>query len=124
MIRVDLPYPNKLLWPNGRTRAPQAKARQVKLHRRWGNEMTMASPGWHGFAPSDSVPVHIIVSRKAAGPYPDMDNTVAAAKAYLDGIADRLGINDRLFAAPTVEFIAPCTGRFIIEIGGDHARQQ
>lgn len=118
MIQVDLPYPHKLLWPNGRTRNPQAKPAQVKKHRRWGYDMTMADAGWRAFAPGESVSVHIIVSRKAAGVYPDKDNTVAAAKAYLDGIADRLGINDRLFAAPTVEFIAPITGRFLIQIGG------
>lgn len=119
MIRVDLPYPHKLLWPNGRTRNPHAKPAQAKKHRKWGFDATMADSGWRTFAPgSDLLPVHIVVSRKTAGVHPDRDNSVAAAKAYLDGIADRLGINDRLFSAPTVEFIAPITGRFVIEIGG------
>lgn len=123
MIRVDLPYPHKLLWPNGRTRNPHAKPAQARKHRRWGFEATMADPNWRAFAPTgDNIRVRLVVSRKAAGVYPDKDNTVAAAKTYLDGIADRLGINDRRFGTPEVEFIAPCTGRFIIEIGGEHGR--
>ncbi len=118
MIQVDLPYPHKLLWPNGPRGNVHAVADQKKKHRRWGHDATMADPAWRTFVPGTAVPINIVVSRKAAGVYPDKDNTVAAAKAYLDGIADRLGINDRLFAAPTVEFIAPITGRFLIQIGG------
>lgn len=118
MILVDLPYPHKLLWPNGPRSNRHAVARQKKSHRQWGHDATMADASWRDFTPGDAVPVHITVSRKAAGVYPDKDNVVAAAKAYLDGIADRLGINDRLFAAPTVEFITPITGRFLIQIGG------
>lgn len=118
MIQVDLPYPHKLLWPNGRTRNPHAKPAQVAKHRRWAHDATMADPAWRTFAPgADLVPVRIIVSRKAKGVHPDRDNAVAAAKAYLDGIADRLDINDRQFATPTVENVAPITGRFVIEIG-------
>jgi hypothetical protein len=64
------------------------------------------------------VRVHIVVHAKPKGPLPDRDNCVAAAKAYLDGIAQRLGVNDRHFATPTVEFAAPRDGRFVIEIGG------
>ncbi|WP_374412715.1 hypothetical protein [Novosphingobium colocasiae] len=122
MIRIDLPYPHLALWPNGRAHRSEV-ARQVKKHRAWAHDATMADPGWRAFAPTlqgvalGTVPVHLIVSRKAAGVYPDRDNTVAAAKSLLDGIAQRLGINDKLFAAPTVEFIAPITGRFLIQIG-------
>ena len=29
--------------------------------------------------------------------YPDADNCLSASKAYLDGIADALGVNDRRF---------------------------
>lgn len=122
MIRVDLPYPHKALWPNGRAHRSEV-ARQVAKHRGWACVGTMTEPGWRAFASTldgaaiGTVPVHLIVSRKAAGVYPDRDNTVAAAKSYLDGIAQRLGINDKLFAAPTVEHFAPITGRFVIQIG-------
>lgn len=117
MIRVDLPYPHKALWPNGRP-DKFAKAREVKKHRQWAHDATMGDPAWRRFTPDGTVPVHIVVSRKAKGVYPDKDNTVAAAKAYLDGIADRLGINDRVFATPTVEFLPAITGRFVLHVGG------
>lgn len=119
MIRVDLPYPHKLLWPNGPRSNRHAVAGEKKKHRAWAHTGTMADPAWHEFVPGDGlVPVKITVSRKAAGVYPDRDNSVAAAKAYLDGIADRLGVNDRTFEAPVVEFVPEITGRFLIEIGG------
>lgn len=118
MIRVDLPYPHNALWPNGRPHKFE-KAREVKKHRRWASNVTMADLAWRAFVPDETVTVHIIVSRKAKGVYPDKDNTVAAAKAYLDGIADRLGINDRVFGTPTVEFLPAITGRFVFEIGGE-----
>jgi len=122
VIQVDLPYPHGALWPNGRAHH-FGVAREKKKHRAWAHNATMAASGWQGWQNVPGpIPVHLVVSRKAAGPHPDKDNTVAAAKAYLDGIADRLGINDRLFAAPTVEFIAPITGRFVIQIGGAAVR--
>ena len=123
MIRVDLPYPNLALWPNGRAHRSEV-ASQVKKHRAWAHDATMADPTWRAFAATlgdaqpGTVPVHLIVTRKAAGVYPDRDNTVAAAKSLLDGIAQRLGINDKLFVAPTVEFLTPITGQFLIQIGG------
>lgn len=121
MIRVELPWPHKALWPNGRPHH-MAKAREVKKHRQWANTATLAAYG--AFAEvlfdhlfDDPIPIHIIVHAKPKGPLPDKDGCVSASKAFLDGIADRLGINDRHFAAPTVEFATPRDGRFIIEIG-------
>lgn len=118
MIRVALPYPHKALWPNGRPHH-MGKAREVKKHRLWADGLTLkalAGKRWAG--EREAIPVRIIVTRKAAGVYPDADNCVAAAKAYLDGIAGRLGINDRAFLAPVVEFRPEITGEFEIVIGG------
>lgn len=118
MIRVTLPYPHKALWPNGRAHW-RAKAAQVKEHRRWGfiGAAEATSAKRLAFVGDEPIPVHIVVSRKRGGPFPDKDNVVASSKSYLDGIAERLGVNDRLFAAPTVEFVQPCTGQFVIVIG-------
>lgn len=123
LLRVDLPYPHKLLWPNGRTRSFHAKADKVRKHREWGYFGACAALGRRipSFNPFEPIPVRIIVSRKSSGVYPDRDNSVAAAKSYLDGIADRLGVNDRLFGTPEVEFIAPITGRFVIVLGTPEA---
>jgi crossover junction endodeoxyribonuclease RusA len=114
---VDLPYPDKLLWPNGPRSNYHAVNRQKVKHRGWG----MAG-AWEVFGtvkPESHpvrIPVKIIVSGKKTGPLPDKDNCSAAAKAYLDGIADALGINDRHFEAPVVEFDTARKGRFYIEV--------
>jgi crossover junction endodeoxyribonuclease RusA len=40
----------------------------------------------------------------------DRDNCVAALKSYLDGIADALGVDDRLFNTPSIAFGEPIRG--------------
>lgn len=118
-LRIDLPWPTPLLWPNGRTRSHQAKAREIKAYRNWSDLATLEAVQDQGkfWSDSRSIPVHIIVHAKALGKLPDKDNCIAAAKAALDGAAGRIGINDRWFAAPTVEFATPREGRFVIIIG-------
>lgn len=110
---IVLPYPNKALWPNGRSHH-MAKARAfkaAKLDAAWATRAASIALGDGPF------PVHITVKPKAKGPAPDADNCVAACKAYLDGIASALGINDRHFAAPTVTISPERTGQFIITVG-------
>lgn len=63
------------------------------------------------------IPVRITVFPKKYGPAPDKDNCVSAAKAYLDGIADAIGVNDRNFASPIVLISQERTSRMVIEIG-------
>lgn len=111
---VDLPLPHKALWPNGRAHW-STKAREVKKHRSWA---FMACPATSGLCVAGkAIRVHLTVHPHPRGPLPDSDNASAACKAYLDGIADRLGINDKAFAAPVVEFASERTGRFILTIG-------
>lgn len=118
MIRVDLPYPARELWPNGRSHY-HAKAKAVKSHRGWAQLATLEALQAGGIADLHQrpIPVRIVVSAKARGPLPDRDNCIAAAKSLIDGIADKLGVNDIAFGAPTVEFAAKRDGRFVIEIG-------
>lgn len=118
MIRVDLPFPHKLLWPNGSRGNLFALSREKKKHRRWAADATLAvTQGAQVPEAHAPIPVKIVVHAKPRGPLPDRDNCVAAAKALLDGIAERLGVNDRNFATPTVEFATPRDGRFVIEVG-------
>lgn len=121
---VDLPLPHKILWPNGRTRSAYYRAAEFKKHREWAILATAAA----GFASRQAarlveppIPVTITVYAKPSGPLPDRDNCSAAAKAYLDGIAYKLDINDRYFAAPVVHFARAREGRFVIEIGAEPA---
>ena len=97
------------------------KAREVKKHRAWADAAALAAlPVRHPvlFGGTALLPVHIVVIGKAGGPFPDEDNVVGSAKAYLDGIAGRIGVNDKRFASPTVEFAGrSAVGEFRITIG-------
>jgi crossover junction endodeoxyribonuclease RusA len=111
---IELPYPHKALWPNGRSHWA-IKARETKKHRQWAALGARAcNPPVVGDGP---IQIKIICHPKATGPAPDCDNITAACKAYLDGIADAMGVNDRNFAAPTVEISPNRTGRFVIRVG-------
>ncbi|MDT0507520.1 hypothetical protein [Novosphingobium sp. MMS21-SN21R] len=115
-MKIVLPYPDRLLWPNGRGHY-HAKGRQVTKHRGWAMAATWEQTrGNKPTTPESRVKVKLTVSAKPRGPLPDKDNCSAAAKSYLDGIADALGINDRLFDAPVVEFDAARTSQFILEV--------
>ena len=113
-MRLDLPYPAKELWPNGRAHWA-TKSRATAKHKAWAAN---AAAGLKGLVVGDGpVPIAIEVCAHPTGPFPDRDNVVAACKSYLDGIAARLGINDRHFAAPSVTFSDLRSSRFIITIG-------
>ena len=110
---IVLSYPHKSLWPNGRAHWAE-KARQFKAAKLAAAWATKAAKVKLGDSP---IPVHIEVRPKRYGPAPDRDNAVSASKAYLDGIASALGVNDRHFAAPTVSISDERTGQFIITVG-------
>ena len=116
MIVVQLPYPHKALWPNGRAHWG-AKAAQTKLLRKWAYLATLAALGGQKYVPDgERIPVRLTVSAKPKGPLPDKDGCISAAKAAFDGIADALGVNDNLFDPQPVHF----SGRqsnFTIEVG-------
>ena len=114
-MKLDLPYPHKALWPNGRAHWG-TRATETKKHRQWAHQMAYGQRDRVTLG-DGKVPVRITVHGKASGPLPDADNASAAAKAYLDGIASALGVNDRTFAAPIVEYGSARTARFIVEIG-------
>ncbi len=103
-LDIEVGWPADPLWPNksahymvvGRFR------KSAKNEAGWATRYVL-TPEW---APEgEKVKVHIIGHAKPTGPFPDADNTVAAVKSHLDGIADALGINDREFEAPTVEWV-------------------
>ena len=99
---IELPYPHKALWPNGRAHWA-AKATQTKKHRAWAHAATLATFP-RCFVPQERLQWLITVYPKPRGPLPDADGCVAAVKSYLDGIADAIGVNDRHFDAPRIQF--------------------
>lgn len=113
---LELPYPHKALWPNGRAHY-QAKARETKKHRDWAISLARGQLPVCFQHNGEPIPIHITVSGKAKGPLPDADNCSASAKAYLDGIAFALGVNDRNFQAPVVDYLDARQSRFYIRVG-------
>ncbi len=109
-MAIELPYPARSLWPNAR---PHWAALSV-AKRKARNDAYLAARAANLDLSGGEYRPHITVHGLARGPLPDKDNCVAAAKAYLDGIADALKVNDRHFAAPTVSFAPVRSGKFII----------
>lgn len=110
---IELPYPHKILWPNGRTRSKQFLASEVRKHRGWAKMATLAA--------KDRPPVVsrlvVTVYPKPRGPLPDRDNAGAAVKAYQDGIAEAYGVDDRSFGQPVIQFGERCqNGKFVITL--------
>jgi crossover junction endodeoxyribonuclease RusA len=113
-MRLSLPYPADPLWPNKRPHW-SAKAREAKKAKEYAYWLAKEAGGVSfGNGP---MPVRITVYPKRFGPRPDRDNVVASAKAFLDGIAQAIGMNDRHFAAPIVDFAEARDCRFVIEVG-------
>jgi len=94
MYRIELPWPDKALSPNGRVHWA-TKARATKTAKTMAAALTRVEtktkPEWlsahlqYDFYPKTA---HVL----------DMDNCIASSKAYQDGIAIALGIDDGFFA--------------------------
>lgn len=102
---VKLSWPPKLLWPNGSRGNHFSVSAAKKKYRHEAEWATIAARGTTkpDFGEAE-IPVKLIVYPKPRGPLPDKDNCVSAMKVGLDAIAAQIGINDRQFAAPVVEF--------------------
>lgn len=117
-MRINLPFPDKALWPNGGDRTHHKKIERLKRsHRQWGYLATLEVKPPCFKHNGAEIPVTIEVHAKKFGPLPDKDNCVAACKAMLDGIADGLGVNDRVFGTPQVVFAPERDGRFVVILG-------
>lgn len=110
MITLELPFPTKVLWPNGRPGHWAVKARAIKSARRvaaW--EVKAANRqrlSWR--AATLAWTIHPKTANKI-----DDDAPPAALKAYRDGIADALGIDDQNFSA-TYQFGSPVKGGAVL----------
>lgn len=102
---IVLPFPDKILWPNGRGHH-MAKNRAFQKHKTWAYHAALANIPrcfkWNG----EPIRLRYIITPKTKHAI-DQDNCVAAMKAYQDGIALALKVDDSAFAVPEVEFAAP-----------------
>lgn len=123
---IELPFPAKILWPNGRGNH-FAKHREFKKHRQWAHDATLAALTWRHLPNSINRPPPNRERRVAWSVtfYPktrhaiDDDNARGSLKAYQDGIALALRIDDKFFDAPKVSFAEPVkNGKIVVRIEG------
>lgn len=106
---LELPFPAKCLWPNGRAHWG-TKSKAFAKHKHWAYlEMRSKNPDF----PYGRVSWHIFIRPKTKHVI-DADNAIASMKAYADGIALALGVDDGTFNAPTVTFVEPTKGGHVV----------
>ena len=96
-MNIVLPYPDKALSPNSRVHW-SIKAKAAKKARS-DAFVIVREAGINALTYADfSGKLHLWIEYYAKTKnYPDADNCLSASKAYIDGIADALGVNDRRF---------------------------
>ena len=110
-MKIELPFPAKILWPNGRGHK-MAKHRATQKHKAWARAAALAE---RKNAPAgDRLRLVATIHPKPAGPAPDKDNSSAALKAYQDGIAWALGVDDRHFGEPEIRFAERVKGGTVV----------
>lgn len=109
---IELPFPHKILWPNGRGHH-MAKHREFQKHKQWAfNAMLAHMPRCYRHN-GKRIEWSAVFYPKTANAIDD-DNARASLKAYQDGMALALGIDDKLFDAPTIHFGQPVKGGRVV----------
>lgn len=102
---IVLPFPVKILWPNGRGHH-MAKHRAFQKHKTWAFNATKAALPRCFKHNGEPIRLRYIVTPKTSHAI-DLDNAVAAMKAYQDGIALAMGVDDSVFGVPEITFAKP-----------------
>jgi hypothetical protein len=94
MNEIELPFPPAILSPNARPHW-SVKAKAVKAARAWATQTCMIDKFK---APETDGKLHLWIEYYCKTKRRmDADNALSMTKAYIDGIADYLGIKDRMF---------------------------
>ena len=109
---IVLPFPAKILWPNGRTRNVRWRAAEFKKHKDWAFAATREKLPTCFKHNGEPIALAYTVHPKTRNAI-DRDNCVAAMKAYQDGIALALKVDDSAFLTPTIAFGEPIKGGLI-----------
>lgn len=108
---IELPFPPKALWPNGRAHWAD-KHRATKKAKQ---DAYLSMKGYLATMQAPAVPARLVFTiRPKTANAIDADNAVAAMKAYQDGICAALGIDDRSLSAPHIIFGSPFKGGAVI----------
>jgi crossover junction endodeoxyribonuclease RusA len=115
-LDIEIGWPAQELSPNARVH-PMVKHRfskAAKIEAGWATKIAMP---FHWQPSGERISVHLIAHPPKAWRTGDDDNLIARVKSHLDGIASVLGVNDREFMAPTVEWADRCErGKLIVRI--------
>ena len=120
MYQIELPWPPKALSPNARAHWAD-KARKTKMARTlaWGLTAQALGQKLRAYATHDGEDIPLKVTLEPpmrGGAIPDEDNIMASLKAYRDGIASALGVNDSRFRNERPQWLPKSgAGRVIIE---------
>lgn len=115
-LTVTLPWPHTALWPNSNLGAPwqyrqKPKAEAKALGYYEGLQLGVKLP------PKVAVPVALIFCASTKRRY-DVIEAAGACKAYLDGLARAVGLDDYYFYPVTLQRGEPRKpGEVVIEIG-------
>jgi crossover junction endodeoxyribonuclease RusA len=121
-ILIELGWPAKALSPNGRAHylVKYRYAKAAKIEAGWATKA--ARPFDWGY--DGPFAIHITAYPPKNWSTGDADNLIASCKAFLDGIASALEVNDRDFQAPTVRFAEKTEhGKIVITVSPIGAEQ-
>ena len=120
MTEIEFPWPPKELGRNFQRSHHWTKYRnQMKAGEMLGWGLTKQAIGPRYVSPPAGgyrIPVRLqLQPPMRGGVRPDDDNAIGSLKAYLDGIARALGVNDRVFELGKIEWLPKVgAGRVII----------
>lgn len=104
-VVITLPWPKRVLFPNARAHWA-VRAKEVQRHRHWArlaanNASELFCPGkLH----NETVVIHYRIRyTPPTNRRRDEDGVISSCKAYLDGIADALSVNDTRFRITGVQ---------------------
>lgn len=107
MIAVDLPWPSRILHPNSRPHWAE-RSRATKAARLSAYVMTKGA--MTGSIDADAVRVRCTFSPPLPKRHRDLDGLLSSCKAYFDGIADAIGLDDSKFQHQAPAWGPPCKG--------------
>jgi crossover junction endodeoxyribonuclease RusA len=95
MKPIHLPWPTGLTPNDKRSQSHWKTAKLTKLAKQLAWGLALQAGGRHmGW----TTPVAVTITFEPwPGTYPDQDNCMGSVKAYLDGLALALGVDDKLF---------------------------
>jgi crossover junction endodeoxyribonuclease RusA len=109
---IELPYPDKILWPNGRGHH-MAKHRAFQKHKLRAYHAMLAHGGSAALCVVPRILWGVTFYPKTRNAVDD-DNARASLKAYQDGLAAAIGVDDVRFAAPRLHFAEPVKGGRVV----------